>query len=308
MVQAALTGAFCQMCGIVGLFIKDPSLEPELGRLTAAMLATMSDRGPDSAGFAVYGAGKEGETKLTLRAGSAAAMKDAAARITHSFDGATATAHDTHAVVSLPDDAVAELIDWLAQELPDIELVGRGSRMEVYKEVGRPDSVAKRFDLAAMQGTHAIGHTRMATELAVTTDGAHPYSTGKDQCLVHNGSLSNHNNLRRVLAREGFTFETENDTEVAAGYLSWKMREGLTLDDALKVSLDDLDGFYTFVVGTENGFGVLRDGIACKPAIMAETDRYVAFGSEYRALAGLPGIEDARIWEPEPATVYFWER
>ena len=74
------------------------------------------------------------------------------------------------------------------------------------------------------------------------------------------------------------------------------------------VSLDDLDGFYTFVVGTENGFGVLRDGIACKPAIMAETDRYVAFGSEYRALAGLPGIENARVWEPEPATVYFWER
>ncbi len=163
--------------------------------------------------------------------------------------------------------------------------------MELYKEVGRPETVAERFDLAAMTGTHAIGHTRMATELAVTTDGAHPYSTGEDQCLVHNGSLSNHNNLRRVLEREGFAFETENDTEVAAGYLTWKMREGLSLGDALKVSLDDLDGFYTFVVGTENGFGVLRDGIACKPAVMAETDRYVAFGSEYRALAGLPGIE-----------------
>jgi glutamate synthase domain-containing protein 1 len=180
--------------------------------------------------------------------------------------------------------------------------------MALFKEVGRPEKVAERFGLAAMHGTHAIGHTRMATESAVTTDGAHPYSTGADQCLVHNGSLSNHNNLRRVLAREGFSFETENDTEVAAGYLSWRMREGLSLGDALKVGLDDLDGFYTFVVGTENGFGVLRDGIACKPAIMAETDRYVAFGSEYRALAGLPGIENARVWEPEPATVYFWER
>jgi glutamate synthase domain-containing protein 1 len=296
------------MCGIVGLFIKDPSLEPELGRLTAAMLATLSDRGPDSAGFAIYGAGKTGATKLTLRAATAAAMKETAKRITQAFKGATVTAHDTHAVVSLPDDAVPELVAWLARELPDTELVGRGRRMEVYKEVGRPETVAERFGLAAMTGTHAIGHTRMATESAVTTDGAHPYSTGKDQCLVHNGSLSNHNNVRRVLKREGFTFETENDTEVAAGYLSWKMREGHSLDDALKVSLDDLDGFYTFVVGTENGFGVLRDGIACKPAIMAETDAYVAFGSEYRALAGLPGIEHARIWEPEPATVYFWER
>jgi glutamate synthase domain-containing protein 1 len=296
------------MCGIVGLFIKDPSLEPELGRLTAGMLTTLCDRGPDSAGFAVYGAGKNGETKLTLRAASAAAMKETADRIGGAFSDANIMLHDSHAVVALDDRSLPRLMEWLARDAPDIELVGRGRRMEVYKEVGRPDTVAERFDLAAMTGTHAIGHTRMATESAVTTDGAHPYSTGEDQCLVHNGSLSNHNNLRRVLKREGFTFETENDTEVAAGYLSWKMREGLALGDALKVSLDDLDGFYTFVVGTENGFGVLRDGIACKPAIMAETDAYVAFGSEYRALAGLPGIEHARIWEPEPATVYFWER
>ncbi|HJZ45348.1 MAG TPA: glutamine amidotransferase [Hyphomicrobiaceae bacterium] len=296
------------MCGIVGLFIKDPSLEPELGRLTAGMLATLSDRGPDSAGFAVYGEGRSGETKLTLRGKSAASMKETAERIGRAFSGANIMLHDTHAVIGVDDGSLPRLTEWLAREMPDIELVGRGRRMEIYKEVGRPENVTERFDLAAMHGTHAIGHTRMATESAVTTDGAHPYSTGRDQCLVHNGSLSNHNNLRRVLKREGFAFETENDTEVAAGYLSWKMREGLSLGDALKVSLDDLDGFYTFVVGTENGFGVLRDGIACKPAVMAETDRYVAFGSEYRALAGLPGIENARIWEPEPATVYFWER
>jgi glutamate synthase domain-containing protein 1 len=296
------------MCGIVGLFIKDPLLEPELGRLTAGMLATLSDRGPDSAGFAVYGEGRRGETKLTLRGKSAASMKETAERIGRAFSGANIMLHDTHAVIGVDDGSLPRLTEWLAREMPDIEVVGRGRRMEIYKEVGRPENVTERFDLAAMHGTHAIGHTRMATESAVTTDGAHPYSTGSDQCLVHNGSLSNHNNLRRVLKREGFAFETENDTEVAAGYLSWKMREGLSLGDALKVSLDDLDGFYTFVVGTENGFGVLRDGIACKPAVMAETDRYVAFGSEYRALAGLPGIENARIWEPEPATVYFWER
>ncbi|HXG80018.1 MAG TPA: glutamine amidotransferase family protein [Methyloceanibacter sp.] len=296
------------MCGIVGLFIKDPSLEPELGRLTAGMLATLSDRGPDSAGFAIYGEGDDTHTKLTLRAPSAAAMKVIADNIGRTFPSANITLHDTHAVVSIEDSSLPRLTDWLAKDAPEVELVGKGRRMELYKEVGRPETVAKRFDLASMHGTHAIGHTRMATESAVTTDGAHPYSTGSDQCLVHNGSLSNHNNIRRVLRREGFSFETENDTEVAAGYLSWKMRDGLALGDALKASLDDLDGFYTFVVGTENGFGVLRDGIACKPAVMAETDRYVAFGSEYRALAGLPGIEKARVWEPEPATVYFWER
>ena len=296
------------MCGIVGLFIKDPALEPELGRLTAGMLATMSDRGPDSAGFAVYGAGEAGQTKFTLRGPSVSSIEGTAAEIEGAFPGAHATLHDTHAVVALPEQEATRLMEWLASERPDTEIVGRGHRMEIFKEVGLPEKVAERFGLSGMHGTHAIGHTRMATESAVTTDGAHPYSTGKDQCLVHNGSLSNHNNLRRSLRREGLEFETENDTEVAAGYLSWRMREGLSLGDALKVSLDDLDGFYTFVVGTENGFGVLRDGIACKPAVMAETDQYVAFGSEYRVLANLPGIETARVWEPEPATVYFWER
>ncbi len=182
-----------------------------------------------------------------------------------------------------------------------------GKRVEIYKEVGRPDRVAERFGLASMAGTHAIGHTRMATESAVTTDGAHPFSTGADQCLVHNGSLSNHNRLRRELSRDGIVFETENDTEVAAGYLSWRIREGARLDEALEGALSDLDGFFTFVVGTEAGFGVLRDPIACKPAIMAETDQYVAFGSEFRVLADLPGIAIARVWEPEPAHPYFWE-
>jgi glutamate synthase domain-containing protein 1 len=178
----------------------------------------------------------------------------------------------------------------------------------VYKAVGAPADITARFGLRQMRGSHAIGHTRMATESAVTTDGAHPFSTGRDQCLVHNGSLSNHNRLRDKLRREGLVFHTENDTEVAAAYLTWRMREGMGLGEALEQGLQDLDGFYTFVVGTEDGFGVLRDPIACKPAVLAETDDYVAFGSEYRALAGLPGIENAKVWEPEPATVYFWER
>lgn len=296
------------MCGIVGLFLKDPALEPELGRLTAGMLETMTDRGPDSAGFAVYGTGQNGRTKLTLRGVSVPGIEEVVSKLKGTFEGLEGALHDTHAVIVVPDDEAARLEAWLADECPETEIVGRGNRMEVFKEVGLPADVAQRFGLATMHGTHAIGHTRMATESAVTTDGAHPYSTGSDQCLVHNGSLSNHNGLRRMLRREGLEFETENDTEVAAGYLTWRMREGLSLGDALEVSLEDLDGFYTFVVGTENGFGVLRDGIACKPAVMAETDKYVAFGSEYRVLADLPGIGQARVFEPEPATVYFWER
>jgi glutamate synthase domain-containing protein 1 len=296
------------MCGIVGLFLKNPVLEPQLGALTARMLGTMCDRGPDSAGFAVYGAGAEGAIKLTLRGPAGTDFEALTSAMREAELPGTLTVHDTHAVLSLPREKADVAAAWLVENAPGIGIVGRGERMTMFKEVGMPDRVATRFGLAGMAGTHAIGHTRMATESAVTIDGAHPYSTGADQCLVHNGSLSNHNNIRRILRHEGLTFTTENDTEVAAGYLTWRMHQGLPLGDALKACLADLDGFYTFVVGTENGFGVLRDGVACKPAVMAETDDYVAFGSEYRALADLPGIETARVWEPEPATVYFWER
>lgn len=298
------------MCGIVGLFLKNPALEPKLGELVSAMLETMSDRGPDSAGFAVYGAGEPERVKLTLRVegGPGSTEKLLGELETALGTPVESTVHDNHVVARIPTKEVERARAWLASARPDVKVVGIGRRMELYKGVGLPARVSERFDLPHMRGTHAIGHTRMATESAVTTDGAHPYSTGMDQCLVHNGSLSNHNAVRRLLQHEGLSFETENDTEVAAGYLTWRMRQGASLKEALEASLEDLDGFYTFVVGTENGFAVLRDPIACKPAVMAETEDYVAFGSEYRALVGLPGIEAARVFEPEPATVYVWER
>lgn len=275
--------------------------------MLADMLAVLSDRGPDSAGFAVYGGGAAGNVKFTLRAASDAAMTEATAILRERFPQAIATPHRTHAVFSIDATSETAFRDTIVS-IPGLQIVSAGQRMEIYKEVGLPADVAKVFDLASMSGTHAIGHTRMATESAVTTKGAHPFSTGADQCLVHNGSLSNHNAVRRQLKRDGIAFETDNDSEVAAGYLTQKLREGASLKQALESSLSDLDGFYTFVVGTEQGFAVLRDPIACKPAVMAETDDYVAFGSEYRALACLPGIENARVFEPEPATVYAWER
>jgi glutamate synthase domain-containing protein 1 len=293
------------MCGIVGLFIKDQRLEPELGALLAGMLGTLCDRGPDSAGFAVYGEAARGRIKLTLRAPQEFDFEALLRR----FAGVASapTIRDTHAVISVPVAKESEVRAELART-PDVDVVGSGRRMEIFKEVGRPDGVAARFALNKMSGTHGIGHTRMATESAVTTDGALPFTTGPDQCLVHNGSLSNHNAVRRELARAGIRFATENDSEVAAGFMTWKMRQGASLHQALKASLAALDGFYTFVVGTESGFGVLRDPIACKPAVMAETEKFVAFGTEYRALVDLPGIAVAKVWEPEPAQAYFWER
>jgi glutamate synthase domain-containing protein 1 len=297
------------MCGIVGLFLKDKALEPQLGALLSEMLVSLSDRGPDSAGIAIYGAGGGKHSKITIQ--SADPERDFAGLGKEVGDRIGAPVKvlvkSTHAVLEVPTDKLDQARSAIAALRPQTRVMGAGEVIEIYKEVGLPASVVERFALAGMAGTHGIGHTRMATESAVTTLGAHPFSTGPDECLVHNGSLSNHNNVRRELIREGMRFETENDTEVAAAYLSSKIAHGQNLGQALESSLSDLDGFFTFVVGTKNGFGVVRDPIACKPAVLAETDQYVAFGSEYRALANLPGIEDAKIWEPEPSKVYFWE-
>jgi glutamate synthase domain-containing protein 1 len=297
-----------EMCGIVGLFLKDETLAPRLGELLAGMLSTMCERGPDSAGFAVYGSETPGTLKLTLRSERPDEIVDLIARVAAALDIALPHAvHDTHVVVSLPQMHIDYFLLEVAKA-PAVRVVGSGRRMQIFKEVGRPDHVAERFGLSRMAGTHAIGHTRMATESAVTTDGAHPFTTGPDQCLVHNGSLSNHNAVRRDLIRQGLSFQTENDSEVAAGFVTARMHDGYSLEQAMTASLEALDGFYTFVVGTESGFSVLRDPIACKPAVMAETDRWVAFGTEYRALVDLPGVADARVWEPTPAKVYVWER
>lgn len=297
------------MCGIVGLFLKNKDLQPGLGDMLSRMLITMSARGPDSAGVAIYGAGDQDAVKLTLRVADGLDPRQLERELAEALaPPAAACIRSSHIVLTVARSQEADALDWVKRRSGAVRLVSVGSNMEIYKEVGLPEHVVGQFGFAAMQGTHGIGHTRMATESAVTTDGAHPFSTGEDQCLVHNGSLSNHNAVRRTLQREGMTFSTQNDSEVAAGYLTWRMSRGATLRDALSSSLSDLDGFFTFVVGTRTGFAVLRDPIACKPAIMAESDDYVAFGSEYRALSVLPNIAQARVFEPEPATVYAWER
>ena len=298
------------MCGIVGLFAKSPETEERLGEHLATMLTQMSDRGPDSAGVAVYrDPAPAGSSKLTLF--SADPLYDWQAlcvELGRAFGGSPeASVRSTHAVLvveSEPSEAEA----WVRRSHPELRVMSAGQVIELYKETGRPEQFVAQFSLEDLRGSHALGHTRMATESRVTTEGSHPFSTGFDLCLVHNGSLSNHNRLRENLRREGIEFQTENDTEVAAGYLTWRLREGSSLEEALEGCLEDLDGFYTFLVGTVDGFAVLRDPIACKPAVLAETDDWVAMASEWRAIAVLPGAAEARAWEPVPGVVYAWER
>ena len=213
-----------------------------------------------------------------------------------------------HAIMRAAIDA-GILRRWIETNRPELRIMSSGNILEIYKEVGLPVDVLARFGVPQATGSHAVGHTRMATESAVTTEGAHPFNTGDDLCLGHNGSLSNHHRLREWLRdHAGISFQTDNDSEVAAGYLTWRLAEGATITEALEAAIIDLDGFYTFAVGTRDGFSVLRDPIACKPAVMAETDDWVAMASEFRALAQMPGVDDATVWEPEPAMVYSWGR
>jgi len=294
------------MCGIVGLFAKSPAIEDRLGEHLAAMLRQMSDRGPDSAGVAVYrDPVAAGHSKLVLCTPHAHEDWPAVAAQLGAL-GEPAVRHN-HALFTLPC-APADAQARAEEHRPDLRVMSAGEVIEIYTDVGRPRAFAGSFRLTDFHGTHALGHTRMATESRVTTEGSHPFSTGEDLCLVHNGSLSNPNNVRRQLEHEGVPFVTDNDTEVAAGYLTWRLREGASLEQALEGCLEDLDGFYTFLVGTADGFAVLRDPVACKPAVLAETDDWVAMASEWRAISVLPGAAEAEIWEPEPSVVYAWEK
>jgi methylamine---glutamate N-methyltransferase subunit A len=297
------------MCGIAGLFSKSTDLNEGLGSHLGEMLLQLSDRGPDSAGVAFYrDPAPVGACKVSLLEPAPGydweGMRDALA---DAFGAGEPEVRASHAVLVVEAEAF-EAERWLRERYPELRVMSAGQTIEIYKEEGSPRRFVERFALADMQGSHALGHTRMATESRVTTEHSHPFSTGLDLCLVHNGSLSNHNRLRINLRRERIEFQTDNDSEVAAGYLTYRLREGASLEQALEGCLEDLDGFYTFAVGTADGFAVLRDPIACKPAVMAETDDWVAMASEYRAIAVLPGAEEAAVWEPEPGRVYVWER
>lgn len=296
------------MCGIAALQLKDPALRPRLGELMHGMLCEIVDRGPDSAGISVYGDARlnpEGGTMISLldTGRDDADLRAALVNLLGS-EVAVLTLGDT-TLVSSPVET-ATLSGALRIAAPDARQIGRGLSVATLKGVGNPVDLAAQFGLESVVGSQGVSHTRMATESAVTASGSHPFTVADDLCLVHNGSFSNHATIRRELRAQGVQFDSENDSEVAARFIATRLEAGETLTEALESLKDVFDGFYTLVVTTANSLAVLRDPIACKPAIIAETDEWVAMASEYRALAGLPGIENARIFEPEPGEVYTW--
>lgn len=298
------------MCGIVGLHLRRPELYPRLGELLTGMLCEMSDRGMDSAGVAVYGDPTwtpAGQGVVSLLEVDGPADEVASAVGEKAGVPVDVRILDATYVLTAPIDSDA-LLAAAREALPTALVVGFGSDLAVLKGVGAPRVLADAWGLPTAQGWQGVGHTRMATESAVTPAGCHPYAVGTGQCLVHNGSFANHATVRRDLRREGVTFDSENDTEVGARFVAHQLSQGRDVETALKELCATFDGFYTLLVSNHDSFAVVRDAISCKPAVIAETADWVAMASEYRALAHLPGVEDAKIWEPEPEVVYAWSR
>jgi len=296
------------MCGIVGLLLKRDNLHGRLGEFVTPMLDCMATRGPDSAGLAVFH-----ETLEASQRRFALYSKDPRFdwqafhedfRNETSSDGSISFIENHAGVISSVD--VEDFRLWLRQSQHGLHLLSVGRAIDVYKDEGHPREISRRFHFAELTGTHAVGHTRMATESAVSPAHAHPFTAGEDFCLVHNGSLSNPNSVRHKLESKGIVFETDNDTEAGCRFLEWRMREGDTLEEAIEKSFGELDGFFTFLMATDKKMVLVRDAFACKPAVVAETDDYVAVASEFRSLAHLPEIKSANVFEPMPEQIYSW--
>ncbi len=296
------------MCGIVGLLVKRPALREQLGELMLPMLIGMTERGPDSAGLAVFTAPvADDRRKFSLYSGKGefdwTAFESAARQALG--DDSKVGVQANHGVLETAAPPL-QVTAWIRATYPRLHVLSAGQFIDLYKDIGSPGEVAARYDFRKLKGTHLVGHTRMATESAVTPDRAHPFTAGEDWCLVHNGSLSNPYQIRRKLEPLGIAFETDNDTEAACRYFEWRMREGDDLETAIHKGFEELDGFYTFLMGTKDELALVRDAFACKPAVVAETDDYVAISSEFRSLAKLPDVKNARIFEPVPEEVYVW--
>lgn len=266
----------------------------------------MGDRGPDSAGLAVFGPPTSGDARrLSLYCRDLDYPWSALhSKLPTELSGEL-SAQKNHAILTTTG-ASGAVQSWLDEHHPEIQLLSVGRSLDLYKDTGHPRDIVERYEIDRMSGSHCVGHTRMATESAVTPVHSHPFTAGEDFCLVHNGSLSNPYDLRRMLEKRGIKFQTDNDTEAACRFLQWRTEEGDTIEEALEVAFRELDGFYTLLIGTADKIVLVRDAFACKPAIVAETDDYVAIGSEFRTLAHLPKIHDANLFEPAPEEIYSW--
>jgi glutamate synthase domain-containing protein 1 len=303
------------MCGVAGLLLLDRSLEPRLGSMLVSMIDALDDRGPDSSGIAVYSDGDSsgtdggGQVRISLGSDDAVDWREVLDTLSGKYGSEVELRRfGAGMVITAPDGLEGELRSVIGSKWSEIKVLATGRNVMVLKDTGRPTATCARYGVADWEGYLAVAHTRMATESAVTVLHSHPFVPSRDLCVVHNGSFSNYATVRRHLMAAGVKFDSDNDSEVAARSLAHRLAAGDDLEEATRWVMKEMDGFFTLVISTTDAMSVVRDAFACKPAVVAQTDGYVAVASEYRALAELPGIGTAEVFEPQPEEVYTWSR
>ena len=301
------------MCGIAGIMFKSPSSELNTGQALVDMLDGCQHRGPDSTGFALYAPATEGQLRLRFLVGEGEEAAQSIARI-----GAALAEQDAKIV---SDETVGSNYRATVEFSGDLQrfsyavehaakVMSIGSSLEIVKDIGGAHEVDERYDVHTFEGSHGIGHVRLATESDVKPEASHPFwATGfADVAIVHNGQITNYWKMRRRLERRGFEFTTDNDSELVAVYLADKLSQGITLREALRTSIDDLDGTFSFLVSTRDEIGYAKDRLAAKPMIMYENDDLIAVASEEVSLNRLFPGQALDTKEPPPGTYKTWSR
>jgi glutamate synthase domain-containing protein 1 len=311
------------MCGIAGLIYRDGT--HEIGRDLTRMLQSMKHRGPDSTGYALYGPRGAGH-RLVMRYTLADAntprdfefderLERHQARVLQRLKaaGAEILEHEreteyAHRLNLSYGGDLKDLTDRI-EDIPDAEVLSLGHSLEIVKDLGDAETVAEQYDLNGFNGTHAIGHVRMATESDVDISGAHPYWAYpfQDVAVVHNGQLTNYFQWKRRLERSGHRFQSECDSEIIAVYLAEKMADGAELESAMRDSLEELDGVFTYIAVTDDALGVAKDEMAAKPLVLYESDDVVALASEEIAIRAVLDRE-IETHDPYEGEVMVWQR
>ncbi|WP_135504312.1 glutamine amidotransferase [Roseovarius aestuariivivens] len=310
------------MCGIAGLIHKGKS--SSVGSEMTAMLQALKHRGPDSTGYAVYGQPTEGDYIMRLMVAEAEDMHKGRGihkiiedrikavedvLVEHDVrikDRQAPTEYSLRYVLSGGGD-MAEMAAHI-EEAEGVEILSMGNGLELIKDLGDATVVSEQYGLNSFQGTHAIGHTRMATESDVDIKSAHPYWAFpyNDVSVVHNGQITNYWIMRREMERKGHRFMSNCDSELLAVYTAHNLASGMTLEESLRKSIDEIDGVFTYLVATKDQLGMAKDTMAAKPLVLYESDDLIAMASEEVAIRAIlpeeidtydPYDEEVRVWQ-----------
>jgi methylamine---glutamate N-methyltransferase subunit A len=310
------------MCGIAGIIYRDGTRD--VGRDMTRMLQSMKHRGPDSTGYALYGQPHDGQVVMRYTLADANTPRDfefddriqrhqhqVVARLKAAGAGIADIEPETeyaYRTTLTYDGDLKDLTDRI-EDIPDAEVLSIGRSLEIIKDLGDAETVCDQYGLGGFEGTHAIGHVRMATESDVDISGAHPYWAYpfSDIAVVHNGQLTNYFHWKRRLERSGHRFQSECDSEIIAVYLAEKMSEGADLEQAMRDSLEELDGVFTYIAVTADALGVAKDEMAAKPLVLYEADDVVALASEEIAVRAIVDHE-IDTYDPYEGMVMAWQR